>query len=135
MRADTTLHYSKQREKIYEYLISSREHPTADMVYIEARKAFPSISLGTVYRNLKLLEELGKIKRVITPGSMERYDAKCEEHAHFVCRCCGCLEDCTAADIEAIWNMCGVGNRNRVLSANILFEGICETCGQKKAAG
>lgn len=134
MKADTKLHYSRQRERIYEYLVSSKEHPTADMVHAEARKTYPNISLGTVYRNLKLLEELGKIKKVTTLENVERYDARCEEHAHFVCRCCGCLQDCTAVDVRFIWNMCGAGGRNKVLQANILFEGICEACEQKEAA-
>lgn len=134
MKANSTIHYSRQRERIYEYLVSSSNHPTADMIHAEARKAYPHISLSTVYRNLKLLEELGKIKKITTMGNVERYDTRCEEHAHFLCQCCGCLQDCIAVDARFIWNMCRAGSRNKVLQANILFEGICEACEQKEAA-
>ena len=40
------LKYSKQRETIKEYLRSTTEHPTADMVYDKVRETFPNISLG-----------------------------------------------------------------------------------------
>ena len=51
--------HSRQREAIKEYLRNSHDHPSADMVYMNIRQEFPNISLGTVYRNLSLLSELG----------------------------------------------------------------------------
>ena len=50
--------YSRQREAIKHYLASTKEHPTADTVYLHVKEDFPNISLGTVYRNLNLLTEL-----------------------------------------------------------------------------
>ena len=55
----STLKYSRQRESIKVCLQGRKDHPTADMVYTDVRKEFPNISLGTVYRNLSLLSELG----------------------------------------------------------------------------
>ena len=57
------LKYSRQRESIKENLMHRCDHPTADMVYSDIRKIYPNISLGTVYRNLSLLSELGEISR------------------------------------------------------------------------
>ena len=54
------LRYSRQREMIYQYLLTSEEHPSAETVYNDLKPEMPELSLGTVYRNLKLLEELGK---------------------------------------------------------------------------
>ena len=51
--------HSRQRDLIYSYLDGNTEHPTADMVYSEIKKEIPNISLGTVYRNLSQLEEMG----------------------------------------------------------------------------
>ena len=53
------LKYSRQRESIKEFLMTRKDHPTADVVYENVRKIYPNISLGTVYRNLSLLSELG----------------------------------------------------------------------------
>ena len=58
------LKYSRQRESIKEYLRHTTEHPTADTVYGNIRKLYPNISLGTVYRNLSLLVDLGEIRKL-----------------------------------------------------------------------
>ena len=58
------LKYSRQRECIREFVLNCQEHPTADTVYAEIKKEFPNISLGTVYRNLSLLVELGEIAKL-----------------------------------------------------------------------
>ena len=50
------LRHSHQREMIYNYLLNTEGHPSADMVYDALREEIPNLSLGTVYRNLKLLE-------------------------------------------------------------------------------
>ena len=49
-----TLKHSRQRESIKNCLMQRTDHPTADMLYLSIREEFPNISLGTVYRNLKL---------------------------------------------------------------------------------
>ena len=54
------LKYSRQREAIKEFMMTRKDHPTADIVYMNVRKEFPNISLGTVYRNLTLLSDMGE---------------------------------------------------------------------------
>ena len=56
----TARKYSRQRESIKQFLMTRTDHPTADTVYLNIRQAFPNISLGTVYRNLNLLSEMGE---------------------------------------------------------------------------
>ena len=50
----------QQRASIKEYLANTTSHPTADTVYLHVREEFPRISLGTVYRNLNLLADMGR---------------------------------------------------------------------------
>ena len=57
------LKYSKQRASIKEYLLHTTAHPTADTVYLHIKEEFPNISLGTVYRNLNLLADIGEALR------------------------------------------------------------------------
>ena len=85
--------YSRQRESIKRYLASTREHPTADTVYTEVKKDFPNISLGTVYRNLNLLTELGEAIKISTPDGGDRFDGITEPHCHFFCKECGSVLD------------------------------------------
>ena len=63
-----TLKYSRQREAIKTFLASRTDHPTADTVYTCLRETYPNISLGTVYRNLSLLEQLGAVSYTHLPG-------------------------------------------------------------------
>ena len=88
----TSLKYSRQRECIKSFLLSRYDHPTADTIYINVKKEFPNISLGTVYRNLSLLTELGEIIKITTDGA-DRFDAHLEPHSHFICRKCRNLLD------------------------------------------
>ena len=82
-----TLKYSRQRESIKDYLNSTTEHPTADTVYLNVRKEFPNISLGTVYRNLNLLAEIGDAIKIPTPNGGDRFDGRTIPHYHFCCTC------------------------------------------------
>ena len=60
-----SLKYSRQRESIKEFLMTRTDHPTADTVYHQLRKIYPNISLGTVYRNLALLADIGRFRRSV----------------------------------------------------------------------
>ena len=81
--------YSRQRESIVNFLASRTDHPTAETIYQNIKKEFPNISLGTVYRNLSLLEEIGEIIKISTGVGPDHYDYNTAPHYHFICRGCG----------------------------------------------
>lgn len=119
---------SRQRDRIYEYLLQSPEHPSAEMIYGDLRPEIPGLSLGTVYRNLKLLEELGKIRRVISFQGTERYDAICGDHAHCLCQRCGRLHDLSAIDRESIRSVFHTEEGFTITKLDITITGICPNC-------
>lgn len=84
---------SKQRDAILEVLKESYDHPTADMIHERVRASFPSISLGTVYRDLKQLEDGGYITVVESSDAKVHYEGHLEEHLHFLCGGCGEITD------------------------------------------
>lgn len=93
-----------QRRLIYKVLAESRDHPTAESVFLKIRSQAPRLSLATVYRNLRLFAEAGMVDSVATGDSFARFDGNSEPHHHLVCRRCGAiadyydapsLEDCT----------------------------------------
>lgn len=114
---------------IYNYLLSTKSHPTAETVYENLKSQISNLSLGTVYRNLKLLESLGKVRRVTTLQNVERYDADCSDHAHFVCANCGCVLDLCDVDMSGIKAVANVDNSiGRVNWVDLTMEGICNDC-------
>ena len=86
------MRFSQQRQIIKEIIFSTNSHPTADWVYTKAKTILPNISLGTVYRNLKSLQESGQIKALYT-GNAVRYDGNISNHNHLECTECNELVD------------------------------------------
>lgn len=122
------LRHSRQRERIYEYLVQSCSHPSAEMVYQDLRPEIPGLSLGTVYRNLKLLEDLGKVRRVTSHQGIERYDAICEDHAHFLCERCGRIQDLTCSNSQILRSIIQLDEGYELTRLDLTITGICPNC-------
>lgn len=125
------LKYSRQREAIKDFLMTRKDHPTADTVYMNVRQEFPNISLGTVYRNLTLLADIGDIQRLRVGDGTDHFDADTSLHYHFICRQCGSVVDLDMEDISHI-NKTAEANFNGRIDGHITyFYGTCGCC-QKK---
>ena len=90
--------YSRQREAIVQYLTGRTDHPSAESVYQALRQTHPNISLGTVYRNLGVLEENGQLMRIPMDNGSDRFDPNVVPHYHFYAEMrlpAGCPNDST----------------------------------------
>lgn len=125
--------YSKQRELILNYVINSREHPTADMVYKSVKQEIPNISLGTVYRNLNQLSDMNLIRKVTLPNKITRFDQAYSEHCHLYCNNCGLVMDIDKEIMDKTCNMVSNLTDCEIISHDIVFVGICHKC--KKEEG
>ena len=120
------LRHSHQRDMIYNYMLSTKEHPSAEMIYDELKKIEPNLSLGTVYRNLKLLEELGMVKKVTSVNNVERYDAMTSDHIHFVCDKCGRVVDLPNFDNNEVKAKFNSQIGGKIEWVNIILGGVCD---------
>ncbi len=122
------LRRTKQKEAILEVLRGTTSHPTADWVYNEVRKEIPNISLGTVYRNLRLLCESGGILELDLCGTLSRFDARRDNHYHFRCVKCGLVFD---VDVPVDMEMDKiVAQRTGFMISyhRLEFRGVCKNC-------
>ena len=124
--------YSRQREAICEYLGSRKDHPTADAVYASIREEFPNISLGTVYRNLNLLVELGEAQKLAFGDGKDHFDADTSLHYHFVCRDCGQVYDMELDEMADLNTSVQTAAPGKIDSHSILFYGRCYSCMEKE---
>lgn len=85
--------YSKQREDLLSILKNSKSHPTAEELYNSIKEKIPSVSRGTVYRNLKDLVDEGYIIKISMAGGADRYDYIHKKHNHIICKYCGMIKD------------------------------------------
>jgi Fe2+ or Zn2+ uptake regulation protein len=119
---------SRQRELILQILRSTKSHPAANWIYEEARKQIPNISLGTVYRNLNMLKEEGRIREISFGKGTDLYDGDLREHDHACCMICGRVEDVPhlsqRVDITEVERTMGY----RVHAHRLEFFGVCPHC-------
>ena len=113
-----------------ELLNSTKEHPTAAQLYERLREKYPSISLGTVYRNLSLLAEQGKIQVLHSGSGFDRFDGNVADHSHITCAVCGRVADvdCAIAGEAESKSMAEEASGFKVLSRKLDFYGICPKC-------
>ena len=128
------LKYSRQRESIKACLMARHDHPTADAIYASIREEFPNISLGTVYRNLNLLVELGEIQKLRCGDGADHFDADTRPHYHFMCRECGCIEDLPMEISQEINDLAQEHVHGKIDSHITYFYGVCGNCMKKKTS-
>jgi Fur family transcriptional regulator, ferric uptake regulator len=120
--------FTKQRQAVLEVVKASSEHPDAAHVFDEVRRIVPSISLGTVYRSLDALVQEGHLIQVQQPGMATRYDARLEDHAHFICATCGEVSDVMTELPDLVGIVASSLPGFELREAKVAFHGICERC-------
>ena len=104
---------------------SGTEHPSADRIFARVRAVLPTISLGTVYRNLHRLAAEGHIG-IVHLG--DRLDPMPGGHDHFVCEQCGHIEDLPATSLDLEANAARQAGHQVTGHALVLY-GLCRACG------
>jgi len=82
-----------QRQVIYEAVVSAPGHYSPEQIYDGVRRRVPSISLATVYKNIRLFVEHGLLREVTPHAPMLRVDGNLEPHHHLVCTRCKLVQD------------------------------------------
>jgi len=123
-----TVKYSRQRESIKDYLMSNKDHPTADMVYSAIKEIYPHISLGTVYRNLAFLVEQGDVIKLSCGEECDRFDIDTSQHYHFICKKCHHVIDLKMHDINHINIVAESNFDGQIEGHKTYFFGTCKDC-------
>lgn len=122
------MRYSHQRELIKDIIKGRKDHPTADMIYQSVIEIEPTVSLGTVYRNLKLLTDENEVITLETTDKKIHYDGDTSNHSHFICSDCGKI-------IDLFFEFCPPEflskDGHRVTAEKRLYYGVCKDCDLK----
>ncbi len=119
---------TRQRRIILEVLRNTTSHPTADWIYEKVKEKIPNISLGTVYRNLKTLKEMGEIMELNYGSSFSRFDGNPKDHYHFVCEKCGKVYDVNMPVDETLNEKASQATGYKVYYHRCEFHGLCKEC-------
>ncbi|MGC9941171.1 MAG: Fur family transcriptional regulator [Verrucomicrobiota bacterium] len=85
--------FTPQRQQVYDVILHKRDHPTAEEVFIRAKKQMPEISHATVYNCLDALVKSGLVRQVQLQRGAARFCPNMEEHCHYSCDACGKVFD------------------------------------------
>ena len=123
------LAFTFQRQVIYEAVVDSREHPTPELIYEHVRKRIPSISLGTVYKNVKTFLDSGVLKEVSLHHGSLRLEANMTPHHHVVCSSCRTIYDIDESAVEPVrYSARDVPRGFKIERCRVEFAGLCKAC-------
>ncbi|AFH60019.1 Fur family transcriptional regulator [Paenibacillus mucilaginosus K02] len=123
-----------QRHAILSFLLSTMGHPTADEIYKALSPRFPSMSVATVYNNLKVFIEAKLVREMTYGDQSSRFDADLSDHYHCLCEQCGKLVDFAYGPLHELEQVAGEKTGFHVKSHRVELYGVCADCAQAGSA-
>ena len=121
-----------QKDLVLRAVNEMKRHATTEEVYEFIKKEHPTIGKGTVYRNLGILVEEGKIRKVEVPDGPDRFDFTLKDHYHVRCIKCGDVSDVDMDEVKDLTEKINNVHGKKFLSHDIFFKGICSLCLEKE---
>jgi len=121
-----------QRQVIYEAVIAAHGHHSPESVYDAVRRRIPSISLATVYNNLRLFIECGLLREVTPHAATLRVDGNLEPHHHLVCSRCKKVQDTDGDFVDFKKLSRQVGGGFDLTQPVVEVFGLCRRCSARK---
>ncbi|HPZ15175.1 MAG TPA: transcriptional repressor [Sphaerochaeta sp.] len=123
-----------QKGLVWDAVSTATNHPNAEQIYESIALLHPSISRATVYRNLNMLVDEGKVRRIKVLGGPDHFDHWLEKHYHIQCMECGSVGDVRLGDGFTVPEREVDAHGYELVSYEIVFNGICPDCQIKRAA-
>lgn len=120
--------FSSKRNAIYNTILNTTSHPSAHWIYEQLKPDYPDLSLGTVYRNISLFKNEGKVSVVCNVNGEERIDGNTSPHTHFVCNSCGRVIDVMDDGGNSPESLTLLNNGFSIESKLVIYYGKCSDC-------
>lgn len=125
---EKNLKLTPQRYAIYKYLLSTKSHPSAEMIYENIIMDYPTMSLATVYKTVKTLSEIGLVQELNVGEDNFRFDANVSRHPHVVCLSCGRVDDIEGVDFSFLNKEAEKLTDYKIQDHQLYFYGFCSEC-------
>jgi len=122
-----------QRQKIYEALVSRPGHYSPEEIYAQVKQDLPSISLATVYKNLRTFVQAGMLRDVSPHHGSWRVDANTSPHHHLVCTRCHSITDLDIDLLQPVKLQGRLPSGFRLEKFNVEVHGVCKACAASAA--
>jgi Fur family transcriptional regulator, stress-responsive regulator len=133
---DRGLHVTAPRLAVFRAVRELPGHPDVEAIASQVRKELGSISTQAVYDGLRVLTEVGLLRRIEPAGSPARYETRVgDNHHHVVCRVCGNAHDIDCAVGPAPCLDPSETGGFAIDEAEITFWGVCPDCQTSQETG
>jgi Fur family peroxide stress response transcriptional regulator len=122
------LRMTPQRAAIYQALVGTVSHPTAEDLHRRVKRLHPMISPNTVYYTLGVLREAGLVHEVNYWHDRSRFDANITPHHHLICLGCRRIQDLTDEALDRLSVSSRLKTGFEVVGHRVEFHGYCATC-------
>lgn len=122
-----------QRIAICKIVLNSREHPSAQQVYDEVKKIYPTVSLATVYKTLQILGDISLVQELNFSKGQARFDSYMKPHINIICTICGNIEDLDEEITKEIAKKVSSITKFKPSRQRIDVYGACQKCSEKGA--
>ncbi len=125
--ATSGLRFTAQRRHVYDVLLQTRDHPTAEEVFMRAKQSNPDISIATVYNSLDALAKCELVRQVKLNRGASRYCPNMSDHFHFCCEGCGIVFDIDSKESDSLSHFT-LPQGFKLTQREISLRGFCPTC-------
>jgi Fur family peroxide stress response transcriptional regulator len=125
---EKNLKLTPQRYAIYKYLLSTKSHPSAEMIFEKIAVDYPTMSLATVYKTVNTLKEIGMVQELNVGEDNFRFDANVGKHPHIVCLSCGRVDDIENVDFSFLNKEAENHTDYKIQNHQLYFYGYCSKC-------
>ncbi|MDF1551861.1 MAG: transcriptional repressor [Deferrisomatales bacterium] len=122
------LKVTPQRIAILKHLDGNTSHPSVEDIHRKVCRAFPTISLATVYNTLDTLEQLREVQSISVDPHRKHYDPDTRPHHHAICSHCHSIQDVFADLASAVRVPTAVAEIFRVDETTVHLRGVCLNC-------
>ncbi len=113
------------RRRLLEALMAPPAHFTVDDVL----RRVPEVGRATVFRTMKLLQDLNLVCRVLMENGALHYRLSARgHHHHLVCRSCGRVEDFATCDVSSLVEQLSASTDYLIEGHWLEVYGRCEGC-------
>ena len=117
-----------QRRVIYDTVMSLHGHPSPELIYDGVRKKIPTISLATVYKNVRTFLQSGMLREVSLHYGSMRVEPNEHEHHHLVCVRCKQITDLDADSLGPVRVKDRLPRGFQVTRISVDILGVCSAC-------
>lgn len=125
---DNNIRITPQRQELISLLKNKKMHLTAEEIYEQLAEKFSSVSITTVYNNIKLLVKLGFVKELKFGEGLSKFEWVDKDHYHIFCTSCGKLEDFYYPRLKEVEAFAQDLSKYKIHNHQLQFYGLCSGC-------